>query len=93
MDRKKNSHFHGVSCTKNPANIPPPAAPKNATVIFRIFPGGKLIVRRAIALGTTNAPPMPVRALITHMAVKFFMNPVTSEKITHQIPAPSSIFL
>lgn len=61
-------------------------APKKATVMFRILPGGTLIVRRARALGTMNAPPIPVKALITQTEIKLVMNPVTSEKIVHQIP-------
>jgi hypothetical protein len=68
-------------------------APKKATVIFRIFPGGTLMVRRARALGTMNAPPIPVKALITQTEIKVVMNPVTSEKIVHQTPAARSTLL
>jgi hypothetical protein len=96
---KQNSHFQGSNCTKNPGRRLPivaptgAVAPKNPTVMFRIFPGGNVIVSRAIAFGTMKAPPIPLRPRITDKVTTLFMKPETKLKVTQNIPATTTVFL
>lgn len=97
--KKKNIHHHGASCPKSPENILPPAAPtgaiapKSPTEILRTLPGGCVIVRRAIAFGTTKAPPKPLRARIMLSEMTLRMKPAISWNRTQMKPAMTKAFL
>jgi len=97
--RKKKSHFQSTSWTRRPGRTLPPdapmgaIAPKRATDMFRIRPGGNVMVRRAIEFGTIIPPPIPVRARSVQSAMKFLVKPDTSENNTHHTPEIVTMFL
>lgn len=97
--KQKNSHFHGSNCTNNPAirlpNVAPmgAVAPKKPTVMFRVLPGGNVIVSKAIAFGTIRAPPIPLRARMTDSVITLLMKPETRWKMTQITAAATTVFL
>jgi hypothetical protein len=77
----------------------PPAAPTGAIApnapieIFLNFPGGNVFPIKATALGTMNAPPIPVKPLNKLKVTISFANPEASDQTTHHTAPASKIFL
>jgi hypothetical protein len=76
--------------------VPPTGAAKlnKPSVIFRIFPGGKVIPIIATTFGNTKAAPIPLQALaMAKVIILPVQKPLISDQRAHHAPPTITIFL